>query len=182
MPGPLDSWCPRRQLAPPEKEPSPRTEALGPIPVPCPQSLPACSQVTRKLTRGPGRMTVPLYRSDTSSHCPEGGKANLRRRGGPLQFSQWEICLFLDREEADGGCEVIQGNHNRRKRKICFPETKCVRGPLGSVWLTGLTCRSNKIWRRVTQTTTQTMGPVCKKPTNPGASSPADDSPHGSPG
>lgn len=72
--GPLESWCHCRQLAPPEKEPIPRTEALGPFPVPCPQSLHTCSQVTLKLSKRPWWDNDASLLRDTSSHCPEGAK------------------------------------------------------------------------------------------------------------
>lgn len=100
-------------------------------------------------------MTVPPTKEgQTAAACPrpERGKAGLTRREDqdPLQLSRWEICLFLDREEAHGGRSQI-GKPHRRKRKTGFPETKCV--GVGVGWGEGPPCLGKKMHRRRKQNT-----------------------------
>lgn len=74
-------------------------------------------------------MTVPPTKEGQTAPacpCPEKNEASLTRREDqdPVQLSRWEICLFLDKEEAHGGRSQI-GKPHRRNRKTGFPETKC---------------------------------------------------------
>lgn len=58
--------------------------------------------------------------------------ASVLKRTWPIQLEagifadslHWEICLFLNREEADGSCRVTLENHDRKRGKTDFSETK----------------------------------------------------------
>lgn len=95
------------------------------------------------LTQYPGGIMLLIYKGGMPP-------AVLQRAGSISQeaqilahFLHWEICLFLDRKEADGSCRIMLRNHKREKTD--FPETKCIRGPLGSVGLAGLTHRNTEV-------------------------------------
>lgn len=138
-------------------------------------------------TQGPGGMVSLSYKGGMPPATVLKSARPISLEARSLANSpHGEICLFLDREEADGAAESRWETTMKKKREDIFLKQKAPRETSGlSAWLVELTCRDIKVRGRgigCEQNSNETTSQLaCKKPTNPKAeeAGQANAKPHG---